>query len=85
MRRNLTAMTDQARRLPVLCPAQQRRCSSRRGARLPVSRHPGTGVADYDFKGKYHVRAYWIAQSIRLHLGMCHLVAPLLGWDQEWL
>jgi len=23
---------------------------------------PGAGV-DYDFKGKHHVRAYWIAQS----------------------
>ena len=43
-----------------------------------------TGVADYDFKGKYHVRAYWIAQSIRLHLDVCHLAAPVLGWGQGW-
>jgi hypothetical protein len=44
----------------------------------------GTGVVDYDFKGKYHVRAYWIAQSVRLHLDVCHLAAPVLGWGQMW-
>jgi hypothetical protein len=44
---------------------------------------PGAG-ADYDFKGKYHVRAYWIAQSILLHLDLCDLAAPVLGWGQEW-
>lgn len=43
---------------------------------------PGTGIADYGFKGLYHVRAYWIARSIRLHLDICHLAAPVLGWDQ---
>jgi hypothetical protein len=44
---------------------------------------PGTGI-DYDFKGKHHVRAYWIAQSTLLHLDMCDLAAPVLGWGQEW-
>lgn len=44
---------------------------------------PGTGLADYDFKGRYDVRAYWIAQSIALHLDMCHLAAPVLDW-QDW-
>ncbi len=44
---------------------------------------PGTGISDFDFKGLYHVRAYWIAQSIGLHLDLCHLVAPVLGW-QGW-
>jgi hypothetical protein len=44
---------------------------------------PGTGITDFDFKGLYHVRAYWLAQSISLHLDLCHLVAPVLGW-QGW-
>jgi hypothetical protein len=44
---------------------------------------PGTGAADFDFKGLYLVRAYWIGQNIALHLGLCHLAAPVLGWD-EW-
>jgi hypothetical protein len=44
---------------------------------------PGTGV-DYDFKGKHHVRAYWIVRSTRLHLDMCTLAALVLGWSQEW-
>jgi len=44
---------------------------------------PGAGV-DYDFKGKHHVRAYWIAQGILLHLDMCDLAAPILGWGQAW-
>jgi hypothetical protein len=41
---------------------------------------PGTGLTDFDFKGLYHVRAYWIAQSVRLHLDLGHLAAPVLGW-----
>lgn len=45
---------------------------------------PGTGAADYDFKGRYNQRAYWIARSIRLQLGMCHLAAPALGWGPDW-
>ena len=44
---------------------------------------PGAGI-DYDFKGKHHVRAYWIAQGILLHLDMCDLAAPILGWGQAW-
>jgi hypothetical protein len=44
---------------------------------------PGVGV-DYDFKGKHHVRAYWIAQSILLHLDMCDVAGPVLGWGQGW-
>ena len=44
---------------------------------------PGTGIGDYDFTGMYYQRAYWIAQSIRLHLDLCQLVAPELGWH-EW-
>lgn len=44
---------------------------------------PGAGI-DYDFKGKHHVRAYWIAQAILLHLDLCTLAAPVLGWAQGW-
>lgn len=44
---------------------------------------PETGIIEFDFKGMYHVRAYWIAQSVSLHLELCHLVAPVLGW-REW-
>ena len=44
---------------------------------------PGTGVVDYDVTGMYCQRAYWIAQSIGLHLDLCQLVAPELGW-QNW-
>lgn len=44
---------------------------------------PGAGI-DYDFKGKHHVRAYWIAQAILLHLDLCALAAPVLGWGQRW-
>jgi hypothetical protein len=44
---------------------------------------PGTGIVDFDFKGMYYQRAYWIAQSIKLHLGLCQVVAPELGWP-EW-
>jgi hypothetical protein len=44
---------------------------------------PGTGKTDYDFKGKYHVRAYWIAQNITLYLALCHLAAPVLDWH-DW-
>lgn len=44
---------------------------------------PGAG-ADYDFKGKYLVRAYWMAQGILLNFDMCDLAAPVLGWGQEW-
>jgi len=44
---------------------------------------PGTGIVDYDFKGMHYQRAYWIAQSIKLHLGLCQVVAPELGWP-EW-
>lgn len=44
---------------------------------------PGTGVVDFDFKGLFHVRAYWIGQAIRLHLELCQLVAPVLGWQES--
>ncbi len=44
---------------------------------------PGTGIVDYGFTGMYSQRAYWIAQSIGLHLDLCQLVAPELGWH-EW-
>jgi len=44
---------------------------------------PGTGRSDYDFKGLYHVRAYWIGVSIRVHADLCDLAAPVLGWE-EW-
>lgn len=44
---------------------------------------PGAGI-DYDFKGKHHVRAYWIAQAILLHLDLCALAAPVLDWGQGW-
>lgn len=43
---------------------------------------PGT-AAYYDFKGLYHVRAYWIAQDIKLYLALCHLAAPILDWH-DW-
>jgi hypothetical protein len=38
---------------------------------------------DFDFKGMHVVRAYWIAMSTELHLELCRLVAPVLGW-QRW-
>lgn len=44
---------------------------------------PGTGTADYDFKGMNHAGAYWTAKSTSLLLGLCGLVAPVLGW-QDW-
>jgi hypothetical protein len=44
---------------------------------------PGTGIVDYDFKGMFYQRAYWLTQSVRLHLDLCQLVAPELGWH-EW-
>lgn len=44
---------------------------------------PGTGIVDFDFKGMFIVRSYWIGQAISLHLELCHLVASVLGW-QEW-
>jgi hypothetical protein len=44
---------------------------------------PGAGI-DYDFKGKHLLRAYWIAQDILLHLDMCDLAAPILGWGHDW-
>ena len=43
----------------------------------------GAGI-DYDFKGKHHVRAYWITQVILLHLDVCDLAAHALDWGQEW-
>lgn len=44
---------------------------------------PGVGI-DYDFKGKHHVRAYWIGHAILLHLDLCALAAPVLGWGPGW-
>jgi hypothetical protein len=44
---------------------------------------PGTAIADFDFKGLHHVRAYWMSVNIRLYLDLCDLAAPVLGW-QEW-
>jgi hypothetical protein len=44
---------------------------------------PGSAVADYDFKGLHHVRAYWVSRDIRLYLDLGDLVAPVLSW-QEW-
>jgi len=44
---------------------------------------PGTGIVDFDFKGMHGLRAYWIAVSIELHLQLCRLVVPVLGW-QKW-
>jgi hypothetical protein len=44
---------------------------------------PGAGI-DYDFKGKHHVRAYWIAQAVLFHLDVCDLAAHALGWGREW-
>jgi hypothetical protein len=44
---------------------------------------PGTGTSDYDFKGMYHIRAYWTAQDIKLYLALGHLAAPVLDWH-DW-
>lgn len=44
---------------------------------------PATAIADCDFKGRRHVRAYWMSVNIRLDLDIGDLVAPELGW-QEW-
>ena len=45
--------------------------------------NPGTQILDFDFKGMHTVRAFWIAMSIELHLELCRLVVPVLGW-QRW-
>ena len=45
--------------------------------------NPGTRIMDFDFTGMHAVRAHWIAVSIELHLQLCRLVAPVLGW-REW-
>jgi hypothetical protein len=45
--------------------------------------NPGTRIMDFDFKGMHAVRAYWIAVSIELHLQLCRLAVPVLGW-QKW-
>jgi hypothetical protein len=45
--------------------------------------NPGTRIMDFDFKGLYVVRAFWISMSIELHLELCRLVVPVLDW-QRW-
>ena len=44
---------------------------------------PDTGAVDFDFQGRNDARAYWLAQGTLLHLNLCRLVAPVLGW-QGW-
>lgn len=46
-------------------------------------RKPGAAILDFDFKGMHAVRAYWIAVSLELHVELCRLVMPVLGW-QKW-
>jgi hypothetical protein len=38
-------------------------------------------MTDYDFQGKYSLRACWIAQDINLYLALGNLAAPALDWD----
>jgi hypothetical protein len=41
---------------------------------------PDTGVLDFDFKGMFTVRAYWIGVATDLYLDFCDLVSEILGW-----
>lgn len=41
---------------------------------------PDTGILDFDFKGMFIARAYWIGVTIELFLDFCDLVAEILGW-----
>jgi hypothetical protein len=41
---------------------------------------PDTGILDFDFKGMFIARAYWIGVAIDLYLDLCDLVAETLGW-----
>ncbi len=45
--------------------------------------NPSTRIMDFDFKGMHVVRAFWITRSIELHLELCRIVVPVLGW-QRW-
>ena len=38
---------------------------------------------DFDFQGKHGLRAYWLSVCLRLHIKLCRLVAPELGWP-DW-
>jgi hypothetical protein len=40
---------------------------------------PDTGILDFDFKGMFIARAYWIGVTINLYLDLCDLVAEILG------
>jgi hypothetical protein len=43
--------------------------------------NPAKGMAvDYDFQGMHAMRAYWLSRSLRMHIALCRLVAPELGW-----
>jgi hypothetical protein len=44
---------------------------------------PDARKIDFDFKGMFAVRAYWIGQATRLYLELGNLSAPVLGWP-EW-
>jgi hypothetical protein len=45
--------------------------------------NPETGVTDYDFKRMFDQRAHWSAVAIQLHLDLCDLISPVLGWP-DW-
>jgi hypothetical protein len=44
---------------------------------------PDSRIIDFDFKGMFVVRAYWIGQATSLFLELGNVTAPVLGW-QEW-
>jgi len=44
---------------------------------------PDARTIDFDFKGMFTVRAYWIGQATNLFLQLGNLTAPVLGWE-EW-
>jgi hypothetical protein len=47
--------------------------------------NPAKGMAvDYDFQEMHAVRAYWLSRSLRLHIALCRLVAPVLDWPEGW-
>jgi hypothetical protein len=63
------------------------RAASHPGASRPFMfyANPAKGMAvDYDFQGMHAMRAYWLSRSLRLHIGLCRVVAPELGWPEGW-
>jgi hypothetical protein len=44
---------------------------------------PSDAKLDFDFQGKHGLRAYWLSVCLNLHIKLCRLVAPELGWP-DW-